>query len=45
MGLPEDLKNFHEDSFVIFTRGEILVLLGIALAAAMILDAWQRWFA
>lgn len=45
MGLPEDLKDYSADSFVIFTRGEILALLCIVLAGALLLDAWQRWFA
>lgn len=40
----DDLKNFRANcGFVLFTEGEALILLGIILAGALLLDALQRW--
>ena len=40
--LPNDLKRYVS-SFALFTESEALLLLGIALAVALFIDALQRW--
>lgn len=42
MALPDDLKHHSEDSFQLFTEGETLTLLGVVLAACLLLDLLQR---
>ena len=43
--LPHDLKEYRQDAFVIFTPEECVIILGVVLAGALLLDALQRWAA
>lgn len=43
--LPDDLHHWRaSNGFMLFTESEALILLGIVLAGALLVDALQRWF-